>query len=130
MSEDSPVPALSTTELVEKFSAELRAYSAELAEVKGLLLQLVGKSPNQQLPLAEVVKFMPPGIRSVSSLRRKIKQGRIPAKRINGRYSVCPAEVEVALNEQSGAEERVKDYIARYKANRGTAGSKRNRGQG
>ena len=126
MSEPLPVPPPNPAELVEKFSAVLKAYSAELAEVKGLLLQLVGKSPNQQLPLAEVVKFMPPGIRSVSSLRRKIKQGRIPAKRINGRYSVCPAEVEVALNDQSSAAERVKDYIARYKPKRGTSGSKRN----
>lgn len=118
MSEESPVPPLSTTELVEKFSAELRAYSAELAEVKGLLLQLVGKSPNQQLPLAEVVKFMPPGIRSVSSLRRKIRQGRIPAKKINGRYSICPAEAQAALNEQNTAADRVRAYVASHKSQR------------
>jgi hypothetical protein len=124
MSEESPVPPLSPAELVEKFSAMLKAYSAELAEVKGLLLQLVGKSPNQQLPLAEVVKFMPPGIRSVSSLRRKIKQGRIPAKRINGRYSACPAEVEAALNDQGDAHERVRAYIASYKPKRRPAGSR------
>jgi hypothetical protein len=118
MSESSPVPPENPAELVEKFSAVLKAYSAELAEVKGLLLQLVGKSPNQQLPLAEVVKFMPPGIRSVSSLRRKIRQGRIPAKKINGRYSVCPAEVEAALNDRGSAEERVRAYLASYKPKR------------
>jgi hypothetical protein len=118
MSEPTSAPPASPAELVEKFSAMLKTYSAELAEVKGLLLQLVGKSPNQQLPLAEVVKFMPPGIRSVSSLRRKIKQGRIPAKRINGRYSVCPAEAQAALNDESSAEERVRAYLASHKRKR------------
>jgi hypothetical protein len=118
MKEPSPAAQPCAAELVEKLSDELKAYSAELAEVKGLLLQLVGKSPNQQLPLAEVVKFMPPGIRSVSSLRRKIKQGRIPAKRINGRYSVCPAEAQAALNDQTSAAERVKAYVTGHKRKR------------
>jgi hypothetical protein len=118
MSEASPAKPPDSNELLEKFSSMLKEYSAELAEVKMLLLQLVGKSPNEQLPLGEVVKFMPPGIRSVSSLRRKIRQGRIPAKKINGRYSVCPAEAQAALNDQSGAEERVRAYIASHKPKR------------
>ena len=46
---------------------------------------------NQQRSLAEAVKFMRPGIRAVSRLRWKIKQGIISMKQINGCYSLCPA---------------------------------------
>jgi hypothetical protein len=115
MSEPSPAKPPDSNELLEKFSNLLKEHSAELSEVKVLLLQLVGKSPNEQLPLGDVVKFMPPGIRSVSSLRRKIRQGKIPARKINGRYSVCPAEAQAALNDGSSAEARVRAYIAGYK---------------
>lgn len=51
-----------------------------------------------ELSLQELVAYMPPGMRSASTVRRMVREGVLPAHRPRGRYYFILAEVRGALD--------------------------------
>ena len=59
------------------------------------------------LTIAQIIPHMPPGKRSDKSVRRGIKAGEIPARKIGSRWMLSLAEVTSRLLEGAGARDRL-----------------------
>jgi hypothetical protein len=61
--------------------------------------------------IQDIICFMPPGMRSDSSVRRAIKSGKIPARKLSGRWALNPAHVQSTLLSEHGARQRMNQTL-------------------
>lgn len=66
--------------------------------------------------IAEMVQCMPRGLRSESSVRRRIRSGEIPARKYGGRWALDPVSVLAALQREASGAERVAEFQAVWHA--------------
>lgn len=113
-SELMPDPAKLLAEIagsLQLVSEELR----EIRELRALLQDRLATPPSKPMSLKEALPYMPPGARSMSSLRRLLKKGWIPRTRVNNRISINPAEVCAAFDRKLSPRDAVREFLAASK---------------